>query len=167
MRCPSSGGAKPPPLRIIYNFSVGRHPCVPPPDNHRAPNGGAHGPRPTRHFAVFVGGGVPDAPIAPHRPPNFPLSTFHFPFSTIKKEGAAFAAPPHLGTLSNFHASMPRLVRYFFTISATLKVMASSNSRRSSPVSFLIFSSRYTSVLRWTNSLRAVSDTLRLFSKNL
>ena len=38
--------------------------------------------------------------------------------------------------------SMPRLVRYFLTISATLKVMASSNSRRSSPVSFLIFSRR-------------------------
>jgi len=44
--------------------------------------------------------------------------------------------------------SMPREVRYFLTIRATLKVMASSNSRRSSPVSFLIFSSRYTSVLR-------------------
>ena len=63
--------------------------------------------------------------------------------------------------------SMPRLVRYFFTISATLKVMASSNSRRSRPVSFLIFSSRYTSVFRWTNSFRAVSETFRLFSKNL
>ena len=46
-------------------------------------------------------------------------------------------------------------------------VMASSNSRRSSPVSFLIFSSRYTRVFRWTNSFRAVSDTFRLFSKNL
>ena len=65
------------------------------------------------------------------------------------------------------YASMPRLVRYFFTMRATLKVMASSNSRRSRPVSFLIFSRRYTSVLRWTNSLRAVSETLRLFSKNL
>ena len=41
-----------------------------------------------------------------------------------------------------FYASMPRLVRYFLTISATLKVMASSNSRRSRPVSFLIFSRR-------------------------
>ena len=40
------------------------------------------------------------------------------------------------------YASMPRLVRYFLTIRATLKVMASSNSRRSRPVSFLIFSSR-------------------------
>ena len=40
------------------------------------------------------------------------------------------------------YASIPRLVRYFFTISATLKVMASSNSRRSNPVSFLIFSRR-------------------------
>ena len=38
--------------------------------------------------------------------------------------------------------SIPREVRYFLTISATLKVMASSNSRRSRPVSFLIFSSR-------------------------
>ena len=38
--------------------------------------------------------------------------------------------------------SMPRLVRYFLTMRATLKVMASSNSRRSRPVSFLIFSSR-------------------------
>ena len=40
------------------------------------------------------------------------------------------------------YASMPRLVRYFLTIKATLKVMASSNSRRSRPVSFLIFSRR-------------------------
>ncbi len=32
--------------------------------------------------------------------------------------------------------------RYFLTISATLKTMASSNSRRSSPVNFLIFSKR-------------------------
>ncbi len=32
-------------------------------------------------------------------------------------------------------------VRYLFTISATLKVIASSNSLRSSPVIFLIFSS--------------------------
>ena len=38
--------------------------------------------------------------------------------------------------------------RYFLTISATLNTMASSNSRRSSPVIFLIFSRRYTSVLR-------------------
>ena len=66
-----------------------------------------------------------------------------------------------------FYASIPRLVRYFFTIRATLKVMASSNSRRSSPVCFLIFYSRYTRVFRWTNSFRAVSDTFRLFSKNL
>ena len=62
---------------------------------------------------------------------------------------------------------MPRLVRYFLTISATLKVMASSNSRRSRPVSFLIFSSRYTRVFRWTKSFRAVSETFRLFSMNL
>ena len=40
------------------------------------------------------------------------------------------------------YASIPRLVRYFLTIRANLKVMASSNSRRSSPVSFLIFSRR-------------------------
>jgi len=33
-------------------------------------------------------------------------------------------------------------LRYFLTISATLKTMASSNSRRSRPVSFLIFSRR-------------------------
>ena len=32
--------------------------------------------------------------------------------------------------------------RYFLTIRATLKMMAWSNSRRSRPVSFLIFSSR-------------------------
>ncbi len=38
---------------------------------------------------------------------------------------------------------------------------------RSSPVSFLIFSSRYTRVFRWTNSFREVSDTFRLFSKTL
>ena len=31
---------------------------------------------------------------------------------------------------------------------------------------FLIFSRRYTNVLRWTNSLRLVSDTFKLFSKN-
>ena len=35
-----------------------------------------------------------------------------------------------------------RETRYFLTISATLKMMASSNSRRSRPVSFLIFSRR-------------------------
>ena len=35
-----------------------------------------------------------------------------------------------------------RLDRYFLTISATLKMMAWSNSRRSRPVSFLIFSRR-------------------------
>ena len=63
--------------------------------------------------------------------------------------------------------SMPRETRYFLTIRATLKVMASSNSRRSRPVIFLIYSRRYTSVLRWTKSFRAVSDTFRLFSKNL
>ena len=57
-------------------------------------------------------------------------------------------------------------LRYFFTIRATLNTMASSNSRRSSPVRRLIFSSRYTSVFRWTNSFREVSDTFRLFSKN-
>ena len=57
------------------------------------------------------------------------------------------------------------LDRYFFTISATLKTIASSNSRRSRPVSFLIFSRRYTSVLRWTNRPRLVSETFRLFSK--
>ena len=56
-------------------------------------------------------------------------------------------------------------MRYFLTINATLKTMASSNSRRSSPVSLLIFSRRYTSVLRCTNSLRDVSETFRLFSK--
>ena len=66
-----------------------------------------------------------------------------------------------------FYASLPRLVRYFFTIRATLKVMASSISRRSRPVSFLIFSSRYTSVFLWTNSYLEVSETFRLFSKNL
>ena len=57
-------------------------------------------------------------------------------------------------------------LRYFFTIRATLNTMASSNSRRSSPVRRLIFSSRYTSVFRCTNSFREVSDTFRLFSKN-
>jgi len=40
------------------------------------------------------------------------------------------------------YASMPREARYFLTISATLKVIASSNSRKSRPVSFLIFSRR-------------------------
>ncbi len=56
-------------------------------------------------------------------------------------------------------------IRYFLTISATLKTIASSNSRRSRPVRRLIFSRRYTSVLRCTNSLREVSETFRLFSK--
>ena len=60
-----------------------------------------------------------------------------------------------------------RETRYFLTMRATLKMIASSNSRRSRPVSFLIFSSRYTSVFLWTNSLRDVSETFRLFSKNL
>ena len=60
-----------------------------------------------------------------------------------------------------------RLVRYLRTIRATLKTMAWSNWRRSRPVSFLIFSRRYTRVLRWTKSYREVSETFRLFSKNL
>ena len=87
--------------------------------------------------------------------------------STKKTGSVSGAACLFFGFLCSRQASMPRLVRYFFTISATLKVMASSNSRRSRPVSFLIFSSRYTSVFRWTNSFRAVSETFRLFSKNL
>ncbi len=53
-----------------------------------------------------------------------------------------------VSALSVPYDSIPREIRYFFTIRATLKVMASSNSRRSRPVSFLIFSSRYTRVFR-------------------
>ena len=89
------------------------------------------------------------------------------PLPRQKTGSASGTACLFFGFLCSRQASMPRLVRYFFTISATLKVMASSNSRRSRPVSFLIFSSRYTSVFRWTNSFRAVSETFRLFSKNL
>ena len=48
----------------------------------------------------------------------------------------------------------------------TLNTIASSNSRRSRPVSFLIFSRRYTRVFLCTKSFLEVSDTLRLFSKN-
>ena len=60
-----------------------------------------------------------------------------------------------------------RDARYWRTIRATRKTMAWSNSRKSRPVSFRIFSRRYTRVLRWTNSFREVSETFRLFSKNL
>src|SRR5699024_11894270 len=81
-----------------------------------------------------------------------------------------FSAPlsPVICTLS-LHDALPIFTgledRYFLTIRATLKTMASSNSRRSRPVIFLIFSRRYTSVLRCTNSFLEVSDTFRLFSK--
>ncbi len=163
MRCPSSGRAEPPPLRIIYNFSVGRHPCVPPPDNHRAPQRRGTRATPYKALCCFRRGRRPRRPD--RAAPSPQLSTFRFQLQ--KRKAPPSQRLPTWELYPIFHASMPRLVRYFFTISATLKVMASSNSRRSSPVSFLIFSSRYTSVLRWTNSLRAVSDTLRLFSKNL
>ena len=43
---------------------------------------------------------------------------------------------------SIYTTRLSRELRYFLTISATLNTMAWSNSRRSSPVSFLIFSSR-------------------------
>ena len=62
------------------------------------------------------------------------------PRNKQKKTGGASLFYMQLFVCS--YASMPRLVRYFLTIRATLKVMASSNSRRSRPVSFLIFSSR-------------------------
>ncbi len=103
----------------------------------------------------FSGAAFGDSALCGARPGALPLDPAAF-----EKAGETFnKAKPY--------ASMPRLVRYFLTINATLKVMASSNSRRSKPVSFLIFSNRYTKVLRWTNSFRAVSETLRLFSKNL
>ena len=41
-----------------------------------------------------------------------------------------------------YQDSIPLEMRYFLTMRATLKVMASSNSRKSKPVSFLIFSRR-------------------------
>ena len=56
---------------------------------------------------------------------------------------------------------------YFTTIRAILKVIASSNTRRSSTVLFCSLSKRYTSVLRWMNSCLDVSYTFREFSKNL
>ena len=40
--------------------SVGRHPCVPPPDRHCTSNGGAHWPRPT---GAGHGGGVGKTPV--------------------------------------------------------------------------------------------------------
>ena len=71
------------------------------------------------------------------------LSTFYTPkfdkmFPHMEK------APAKAGAFvrDSIQESMPRLVRYFLTMRATLKVMASSNSRKSSPVSFLIFSRR-------------------------
>ena len=51
------------------------------------------------------------------------------------------------------------------TIRAILKIIAWSNSLRSSPVSFLIFSSLYTRVFLCTKSFLEVSETFRLFSK--
>ena len=101
--------------------------------------------------------------------------SFHFCLTeALRKNFLPFAqknAPPMLDMGGAYHRqiqdSMPREMRYFLTMRATLKVMASSNSRRSRPVSFLIYSRRYTRVFRWTKSFRAVSDTFRLFSKNL
>ena len=51
--------------------------------------------------------------------------------------------------------------------SAIRNVIASSNTRRSSPVLFCSLSRRYTSVFLWINSCLDVSETFRLFSKNL
>ena len=56
---------------------------------------------------------------------------------------------------------------YLTTIRAILKVMASSNTRRSRPVLFCSLSRRYTRVFRWIYSWREVSETFKLFSKNL
>src|SRR5699024_7969219 len=70
------------------------------------------------------------------------------------------------GRLLGFYR-ISREARYLRTIRATLNTMAWSKRRRSKPVIFLIFSSRYTRVFRWTKSFREVSDTFRLFSKNL
>ena len=120
----------------------------------------------------FVGGGVPTprlhAPLVtfrrgrcPHRPAQSsaaPLVLCHcepvtdvtgcgnpshpaLPFFARQKREAPAPVPPW-DPLYSIQASIPRLVRYFFTMRATLKVMASSNSRRSRPVSFLIFSRR-------------------------
>ena len=92
---------------------------------------------------LFVGG---DAHIAPPCLCGIPSGgQSHPPLRTrpaqqAKKTGGAGLFYMQLFVCS--YASMPRLVRYFLTIRATLKVMASSNSRRSRPVSFLIFSSR-------------------------
>ena len=70
-----------------------------------------------------------------------PLRGGALPYATDAKTGRHRRGCLPGGRLI-LYASIPRLVRYFFTIRATLKVIASSNSRRSRPVSFLIFSRR-------------------------
>ena len=87
----------------------------------------------------FRRGRCPHRPAVPVRYP-FGRSGSSAPHNKQKKTGGAGLFYMQLFVCS--YASMPRLVRYFLTIRATLKVMASSNSRRSRPVSFLIFSSR-------------------------
>ena len=59
-------------------------------------------------------------------------------FDTIKNKNRAAGA----ALLVMKYQRISRLDRYLRTISATLKTMAWSNSRRSRPVSFLIFSRR-------------------------
>lgn len=56
---------------------------------------------------------------------------------------------------------------YRTTIKAILNVIASSNTRKSSPVLFCSLSSLYTSVFLCIKSCLDVSETFREFSKNL
>ena len=115
------------PLRAVYRARpVGRDPCVPPHDMHVFRRGTRAPPynRVRRSYRA-------DRVIRPYAPA---------PCNKQKKTGGAGLFCMQLFVCR--YASMPRLVRYFLTIRATLKVMASSNSRRSRPVSFLIFSSR-------------------------
>ena len=47
MRCPWTGGAEPPPLRLFCKFLCRAAPMCAAADTHRTSNGGAHWPRPT------------------------------------------------------------------------------------------------------------------------
>ena len=146
--CPSHGRGRTPPLRMRYkrcgaerNPPVTASPCQPPlgkgakgPGDADCHSQCAHWLRNDSFFAwSVVHGRRATARVAP--------TGWCAPYAADAKTGRHRRGCLPGGRLI-LYASIPRLVRYFFTIRATLKVIASSNSRRSRPVSFLIFSRR-------------------------
>ena len=114
---------------------------------HRSSRAGCRRKRAAAHTQVFSAGAFKTAPAekkgtAPHR-----LSLAAQQYSVLRpfRETARRPSPVPAGGRQYFTGFA---IRYFLTMSATLNTIASSNSRRSRPVRRLIFSRRYTSVLR-------------------